>query len=148
MSVEQISERYHLDTELGRGGMGIVYRARDRLLDRQVALKVLSNGTLGTEGRARLLEEARAAAQLNHPNIVSVYDVGETAGKPYIVMELVEGKTLREQKPETIGKSHPAEKIYARGVRRPAGRDVRTGTDHRRVFAGDSQRDRGKPIFH
>ncbi len=69
--------RYHLDAELGRGGMGAVYRAHDSLLDRAVAVKVLSASDLGTEGRARLLREAQAAARLNHPNIVTVYDAGE-----------------------------------------------------------------------
>jgi serine/threonine protein kinase len=71
------NERYRIDVELGRGGMGVVYRARDTLLDRDVAVKVLSDSRLGTEGRARLLHEAQAAAKLNHPNIVSVHDAGE-----------------------------------------------------------------------
>lgn len=72
-----LNERYRLDSELGQGGMGIVYRAHDTLLKRDVALKVLSKSGLGTEGRARLLHEARATAQLNHPNIVQLYDAGE-----------------------------------------------------------------------
>ena len=72
-----LQNRYRLDAELGRGGMGTVYRAHDTLLDRDVAVKVLSDTGLGTEGRARLLREAQAAAKLNHPNIVAVYDAGE-----------------------------------------------------------------------
>ncbi len=107
-----LQDRYRIDAELGRGGMGVVYRAHDTLLDRDVAVKVLSEAGLGTEGRARLLHEARAAARLDHPNIVSIYDAGETdvpvtgsplgpaaAGGqalPFIVMQLVTGKSLRE----------------------------------------------------
>ena len=92
-----LNERYRLDAEIGRGGMGVVYRAHDSLLDRDVAVKVLSSSGLGTEGRARLLREAQAAAGLNHPNIVSVYDAGEARAPdradalPFVVMELVEG---------------------------------------------------------
>ena len=69
--------RCQLEAEIGRGGMGVVYRAHDTLLGRDVAVKVLSAMALGTEGRARLLREARAAAVLNHPNIVTVHDIGE-----------------------------------------------------------------------
>jgi serine/threonine protein kinase len=76
--------------------MGVVYRAHDTLLDRDVAVKVMSDSTLGTQGRARLLGEARAVAQLNHPNVVNVYDAGEAQHLPYIVMELVSGQTLRD----------------------------------------------------
>ncbi|MGQ0600292.1 MAG: serine/threonine-protein kinase, partial [Anaerolineales bacterium] len=78
----------------GHGGMGTIYRAHDQVLDRAVAIKVLNETGLGTEGKGRLLREARSAARLNHPNIVSVYDAGEADGKPYIVMELVEGESL------------------------------------------------------
>jgi ABC-type oligopeptide transport system substrate-binding subunit/DNA-binding SARP family transcriptional activator len=90
----RLQERYRLEAELGRGGMGVIYRAYDTLLERDVAVKVLSEATLDSERRARLLREARAAAKLNHPNVVSVYDVGETEGAPFIVMELVEGEPL------------------------------------------------------
>ena len=97
-----LQNRYRLDAELGRGGMGAVFRAHDTLLDRDVAIKVLSNTGLGTQGRARLLREAQAAAKLNHPNIVSIYDVGESEGAPFIVMELVSGRTLRDAEPLAI----------------------------------------------
>jgi predicted ATPase/predicted Ser/Thr protein kinase len=97
-----LNDRYRVESELGHGGMGVVYRAYDTLLNRSVAIKVLDAAGLGTTCRARFLAEARAAAGLNHPNIVSVYDVGEVDGLPFIVMELVEGQTLRAQPPESL----------------------------------------------
>ncbi len=97
MPDRQLNERYRLLAELGQGGMGTVYSAHDNVLDRQVAVKVLTDAGLGQQARARLLAEAKAAARLNHPNIVSVYDAGEAGGVPYVVMELVEGQSLHEQ---------------------------------------------------
>jgi ABC-type oligopeptide transport system substrate-binding subunit len=98
-----LNERYRLDAEIGRGGMAIVYRAHDTTLKRDVAVKVVSEAAaLGTEGRARLLHEARAAASLNHPNIVSVYDAGEADGLPFIIMELVEGESVHDRRPEAL----------------------------------------------
>jgi len=94
-----LNQRYRLDAELGHGGMGTVYRAHDQLLDRDVAIKVLSNTKLGTEGRARLLREAQAVAKLNHPNIVTVHDAGEVDNTPFIVMELIGGHSLRTMMP-------------------------------------------------
>jgi len=134
-----LNERYRLDAEVGRGGMGVVYRAHDALLDRDVAVKVLSATELGTEGRTRLLREARAAAGLNHPNIVSVHDAGEArfpdpadsagpAGRvapmPFVVMELVEGPSLHERRPgsleETVAVARQVcaalEHAHARGI--------------------------------
>jgi hypothetical protein len=91
-------ERYTIEAPLGQGGMGCVYRAHDARLGRRVALKVISDGD--REGRAeadaRLLREARSAAALDHANVVSIFDVGDHEGTPYIVMELVEGTTLRD----------------------------------------------------
>jgi ABC-type oligopeptide transport system substrate-binding subunit len=97
-----LSDRYRLDAELGRGGTSVVYRARDTLLQRDVAVKIMSESVLGAEGHIRLLREARSAAGLNHPNIVTIHDVGEADGVPFLVTELVEGRSLREQPPETI----------------------------------------------
>lgn len=97
-----LAERYQLGPELGRGGMGTIYRARDQRLNRDVAVKVLEESNLGTEGRSRLLVEAQLAAQLNHPNIVTVYDAGEAGQTPFIVMEVVEGRSLHDEPPETI----------------------------------------------
>jgi predicted ATPase len=108
--VNLLGNRYRLDAELGRGGMGVVYRAHDTLLDRDVAVKVLNASNLSRDSRARLLREARAAARLNHPNIVLVHDAGEAdptpvlgaGGMPFVVMELVEGKSLFELKPQSL----------------------------------------------
>jgi tetratricopeptide (TPR) repeat protein len=97
-----VNERYRLDAEIGRGGMGTVYRGHDTLLQRDVAVKVLSRANLDSDSRARLLREARAAAQLNHPNIASVHDAGETEGTPFIVMELVQGPSLYQQPPDGL----------------------------------------------
>ncbi|MEE8580518.1 MAG: protein kinase [Myxococcota bacterium] len=89
--------RYQIEAELGRGGMGIVYRAKDTVLDRIVAYKVLPD-TLKENPQAlqNFLREAKAAAKLNHPNIVTVYDTGEQDGRYYIAMEFVDGTTLKE----------------------------------------------------
>jgi beta-lactam-binding protein with PASTA domain/serine/threonine protein kinase len=92
---ELLADRYELGVRLGSGGMGDVYRARDRLLERVVAVKVPT--TTVTPGSAeRFKREARAAARLNHPNIVGIYDWGGGT-EPFIVMELVEGRSLRAE---------------------------------------------------
>ena len=97
-----LHDRYHLVSELGRGGMGWLFRARDELLQREVAVKLLDPAALGEKGRVRLLREARAAARLNHPNIVTIYDVGEAEDSPFIVMELVEGPSLHASRPTEL----------------------------------------------
>jgi len=91
-----IQGRYRLLGELGQGGMGIVYEATDQLLERNVAVKILSKTDPWGDQRQLMLSEAKAAAKLNHPHVVSVYDAGEFSGVPYIVLELIEGQTLRE----------------------------------------------------
>jgi serine/threonine-protein kinase len=88
--------RYELLKRLGAGGMGEVFRARDHDLHRDVAIKFLPARFVADPDRlARFTQEARAASSLNHPAIVTIHEIGETAGLPYIVMELVEGRTLR-----------------------------------------------------
>ncbi len=89
--------RYQITGTLGRGGMGIVYKAKDSVLDRIVALKVLPE-TLKENPQAlkNFLREAKSAARLNHPNIVTVYDAGQQDGAFYIAMEYVDGNTLKD----------------------------------------------------
>ena len=97
MSGSGQSGRYQIVGELGRGGMGIVYKAKDTALDRMVAYKVLPD-TLADNPQAlkNFMREAKAAAQLNHPGIVTVFDTGEQDGRYYIAMEYVDGTTLKE----------------------------------------------------
>ena len=90
--------RYSLLEPLGTGGMGVVYRARDEKLERIVAIKVLSQGLLTSEpARSRFRSEALALARLNHPGIAALYDVGEQDGIDYLVMECIQGQSLREK---------------------------------------------------
>src|SRR5450755_1501580 len=89
---------YEIQSLLGAGGMGEVYRARDSRLDRTVAIKVLPASFSADRDRLqRFAQEARAAAALNHPNILSIFDIGDEHGSPYVVSELLEGETLRER---------------------------------------------------
>ncbi len=111
-------ERYVLRDEIGRGGMGVVYRAEDLLLQRPVAYKALPREMLrGAEDAERLLSEARAAARLSHPNIVQVYDAGRDARGFFIVMELVEGqdfaKLLQTRKLSVTGAVRVARQVCA-----------------------------------
>src|SRR5512143_883880 len=88
---------YEIFVPLGAGGMGEVYRARDTRLSRDVAIKVLPAELASDAGRLRRFEkEARSASALNHPNIVTIYEIGTSDSRSYIAMELVPGKTLRE----------------------------------------------------
>src|SRR5262245_18981416 len=98
--------RYRIRERVGGGGNGVVYRAHDDLLARDVAIKILSDPDPNEPSLSRvtLTREAQAASALNHPNIVTVYDVGETESGPYIVMELIDGRTIRsliKEKPST-----------------------------------------------
>src|SRR4029077_7132040 len=89
---------YEVKSLVGAGGMGEVYRARDARLGRDVAIKVLPSSLSADSDRLRRFEqEARAAAGLNHPNILAVFQMGTYEGAPYLVSELLEGETLREQ---------------------------------------------------
>jgi WD40 repeat protein len=89
---------YEIEGELGRGGMGVVYKARDLALQRTVALKlILAGGQAGAEERRRFQVEAEAVAALQHPNIVQIHAVGEHDGRPYCALELVEGGSLAQK---------------------------------------------------
>ena len=87
---------YEVVASLGAGGMGEVWKARDTRLDRAVAIKVLTEEFASTSARERFQREARAASALSHPHICAIYDVGEVEGRPFLVMELLEGRSLRE----------------------------------------------------
>src|SRR3954469_24598459 len=90
--------RYRISGTLGEGGMGVVYRAQDETLGRDVAIKLLRAEAGRHPDRVRRFsQEARAASALNHPNIVTVHDAGEFEAGPFLVMELVEGESLRSQ---------------------------------------------------
>ncbi len=100
--------------KIGEGGMGVVYRAHDEVLHRDVALKVVKNDArLDSTTSQSLLHEARASSSLAHPNICTIYEVGETDGDLYIVMELVEGKSLRAMSADA---GLPAESVLRYGV--------------------------------
>ncbi len=89
---------YTIVSKIGAGGMGEVYRARDIRLDREVAIKILpANYATDADRLKRFEQEARATSALNHPNILTVYDIGTHEGSPYIVAELLEGQELRDQ---------------------------------------------------
>jgi serine/threonine protein kinase len=93
--IDQVLGHYRVTAKIGEGGMGVVFRGRDEVLHRDVALKVVKKGVgLDSSGSQDLLREARASSALSHPNICTIYEVGETDGELYIVMELVEGKSL------------------------------------------------------
>ena len=105
----QPSDRYELRSEIGRGGMGVVHLAQDRELERPVAIKFLPTELAEQPKAVKMFrQEARAAASMNHPNIVHVYDVTVVSGKPCIVMEYVQGRTARElMRRKGSKKKHP-----------------------------------------
>jgi Tol biopolymer transport system component len=113
-------DSYQILSLLGAGGMGAVYRAHDRRLERDVAIKALPSAFAADADRLRRFEqEARAAGQLNHPNILAIYDVGTHQGVPYIVCERLEGETLRDRLKGTALPQHKALEVavqIARGL--------------------------------
>ena len=107
-----LAGRYLLERLLGRGGMAMVYAGRDRRLDRQVAIKIVPVAVTEPVGRARFMREARSAAGLSHPNAVAVFDAGEADGYLYIVMELVEGRSLGD----VLAEAGPLEPAQATAI--------------------------------
>jgi serine/threonine protein kinase len=93
--VGQTLRHYRIESKLGEGGMGVVYKATDTHLDRPVAIKVLRPEVVSNpESKRRFVQEAKAASALNHPNILHIYDIDEVSGVAFIAMEYVNGQTL------------------------------------------------------
>jgi serine/threonine protein kinase len=112
--IGQVLGHCRVTAKIGEGGMGVVYRAYDELLHRDVAVKVVKkDASLDASTNQNLLQEARASSSLSHPNICTIYDVGETDGDLYIVMELVEGKSLHGM---SAGAGLPPESVLRYGV--------------------------------
>ena len=118
-------EEYRVGEPLGRGGMGEVYSAYDTILERTVAVKFISGLEPSQTARERFLVEARAAARLQHPNVVTIYRVGELGDRPFIISELVHGKGLDTlPKPMDFTRALELGKGLARGLAAAHRRDV------------------------
>jgi serine/threonine protein kinase len=128
---------YRVVAKIGEGGMGIVYRAYDEVLHRDVAVKVVRKTSDASSSTSRsLLREARASSSLAHPNICTIYEVAETEGEFYIVMELIEGKTLREMSGE-VGLPPESVLRYGAQIASALGRAHDRGITHRDLKAAN-----------
>jgi serine/threonine protein kinase/tetratricopeptide (TPR) repeat protein len=123
-----IAGKYQILEELGRGGMGVVYKAKDTRLDRTVALKFLPpEYTQDKEAKERFIQEAKAAASLDHNNICTVYEIGESEGKTFIAMPCYEGETLKEKiehEPLKIDEAIDITKQIGRGLEKAHGKGI------------------------
>jgi eukaryotic-like serine/threonine-protein kinase len=130
----QLGDRYQLDHRIASGGMGAVWRAVDRLLDRPVAVKLLRREFADDPAFVeRFRREARAAAALTHPNVAGVFDYGERDGQAFIVMELVEGENLAERLARTGPLAWPEALALAEQVARALAAAHAGGLVHRDV---------------
>jgi serine/threonine protein kinase len=128
---------YEIQTPLGAGGMGEVYRARDTRLDRTVAIKILpTHLSSNPESKLRFDREARVISSLNHPNICTLYDVGHQNGMDFLVMEYLEGETLADR---LVKGSLPTEQVLKHGVEICEGLETahRKGVIHRDLKPGN-----------
>jgi serine/threonine protein kinase/HAMP domain-containing protein len=130
----QVVGRYQIQQELGQGGMALVYKAYDPNIDRTLAIKILrEERCVDNEYRNRFLREAKAAGNLSHANIVTIYDVGEYANRPYIVMELLQGTPLDEIM--KAGRTFSMEDVIQIGIQLASALDYahRNGVVHRDI---------------
>ncbi|MEM7010810.1 MAG: serine/threonine-protein kinase, partial [Verrucomicrobiota bacterium] len=137
---------YELIGTIGRGGMGVVYEARQISLNRLVAIKMLSaNLPLEGEFILRFQMEAEAAASIDHPNIVPIYEVGEEDGQPFIVMKLIEGQSLAESSQLLLGDRRAAELMVT--ISRAVDAAHRAGILHRDLKPGNIliEKESGEP---